>query len=140
MKFFRIPEGTYLRQLKEEDSKLCNDIWEHKSSGSEAFIRSLILGNGGWALYDKSSDELLSYAVINEQLATGMLNTVKHARGKGFGEFVSKLLTVKIAELFDLHPICFINSLNVPSMKLYAKLGYEKVGDSNWIVVGTQKF
>lgn len=129
-----------MRKLKEEESSICNNIWEHKSERSENVIRSLILISGGWALYDNISDELLSFALINEHLATGMLTSVEHARGKGYGGFISKVLALKIVESFDIHPICFINSLNFKSMKLFEKLGYRKISDSNWIAVGQQKY
>lgn len=96
----------------------------------------MILLHGGWALCDKETDQILSFAMFNDHLATGLLTTVEGARGKKYGEMMAKLMSIKIVEIFNLHPICFINNLNVPSINLYGKLGYEKIGGSNWIVVG----
>lgn len=129
------PDGTYVRALKEEDSQLCNSRWEWGDSASEAFVRSLILLNGGFGLFAKSNNELLSFALINDHLATGILQTAEQERGKKYGEFISKLLAVKIVELFDLIPTCYINSLNFKSIKLFEKLGYKKIGNCNWIFI-----
>lgn len=94
----------------------------------------MILLSGGYGLFDEKTGELLSFALINDHLGTGVLNTVKHARGKGYAEFIAKLMSRKIVEKFDLFPTTYINSLNIPSMALYAKLGYKKIGRCNWIL------
>lgn len=131
-----IPDGTYVKSLTADDASFCNNLWNYHYEGSENFIRSLIVLNGGWGLYEDSNDELLSFATINDHFATGILNTVKHARGKKFGEFMAKFLAVKIVEKLNLDPTCYINAFNVPSMKLFEKIGYRKVGPCNWIQVG----
>lgn len=95
----------------------------------------MILLNGGYGLFSESSNELLSFAVVNDHLATGILNTAKHARGKHYGETVIKYLCKKIAEDFDLHPTSYISIEKTPSMNLYKKLGFQKIGGCNWIVV-----
>lgn len=123
----------------ESDSEICNSLWAYRSLVSLAFVRSLILINGGFGLFDSANNEILSYAVINDHFATGILTTVESARGKKYGEFVAKLLTSKIDEL-GLIPTVYIDSTNVPSMNLYQKLGYQRIGDCNWIVVGDDSF
>ena len=128
-----------MRKLEENDSEVCNSIWQYSYSGSESFIRSLILINGGYGLFDKTSNQLLSFAIINDHFATGALTTINEARGKKYGELVAKMMTIKIAEDLDLTPTVFINSKNVPSLNLYKKLGYQKIGDCNWVVVGDKK-
>lgn len=129
-----------MRKLQDEDSKNCNDLWTYRYNNSESFVRSMIVLNGGYGLFSKSNDEILSFAIINDHLASGILTTAKHARGKKLGELIAKLLSLKIAEDFDIIPTCYIDSLNVPSLKLYQKLGYKRIGDCNWIVVGKEKF
>lgn len=129
-----------MRKLRDEDSKVCNSIWAYRYQGSESFVRSLFLTNGGYGLFSKSNDEILSFAVINDHFATGMLTTVEQARGKKYGEFMAKLLTKKIIEDVGFIPTCYIDSLNVPSLKLYQKLEYKRIGDCDWIVVGDEEF
>jgi predicted GNAT family acetyltransferase len=124
-----------VRKLQDEDSKLCHSLYEYQSQTSESSIKSLILINGGYGLFSKTNDELLSFALINDHFATGMLYTVEHARGKKYGEFIAKLLSLKIAEEIRVSPTCFIDPTNIPSLNLYNKLGYKKIGDCNWIAV-----
>ena len=137
--FLSIPEGTFIRKLEENDSELCNSIWEFSYGGSETFVRSLILINGGYGVFDKTSHKLLSFAIINDHFATGILTTIKEARGKKYGELVANVLTKKIAVDLDLTPTVYVNSKNVPSLNLYKKLGYQRIGDCNWVVVGDKK-
>lgn len=128
-----------MRKLQEEDSKLCNSLWAHRSPTSESFIRSLILINGGYGLFSKLNNTLLSFALINDHFSIGALTTDEHARGKKYGEFIAKLLTLKIAEEMKVPPTCFIDNPNIPSTNLFNKLGYKKISDSNWIVSERKK-
>lgn len=115
-------------------------MWEWRCEKSEKFIKSLICLNGGFGLIDKQTDELLSFATINDHLAIGILNTIPKARGKGYGELIVKLLAKRIAEEFNINPTCYINNRNVASMKLFGKLGFLKICHCNWIMVdGTRK-
>ena len=95
--------------------------------------------NGGLGLFDKSTDQLLSYAIINDHLATGMLNTVTSARGNGYAEIIAKLVAIKIVQDFDINPTVYIDNARFISKKLFAKLGYKKVGDCNWIFIVNKK-
>lgn len=124
-----------MRKLQENDSKVCESFNEYQSATSEALIRSLILINGGYGLFSKSNGELLSFAIINDHFAVSMLHTVEQARGRKYGEFIAKFVSLKIAEEFKVSPMCFIDPSNTPSINLFTKLGYKKVGDCNWIAV-----
>lgn len=68
-----------------------------------------------------------------------MLNTVEHARGKGYAELISKLIAIKIVQNFDINPTVYIDNTKLPSMKLFIKLGYKKVGECNWTIVEKRK-
>jgi len=90
--------------------------------------------HGGYALKDKNSNELLSFAIINDHLAIGVLVTVKKAQRKGYGETIVKYLAKQLSES-DLNPHVYINKKNEKGFKLFHKLGFIKIGDSNWITV-----
>ncbi|CAO1383639.1 unnamed protein product [Diamesa serratosioi] len=134
-----IPDNTTIQNLTEHDAKTCNDMWQWRYENSEKYIRSLILLNGGYGLFDQTTNELLAFALINDHFATGLLNVVKKSRGKGYGELMARYLTVKIAEM-QLHPTCYIDVHNIISQKLYNKIGYKKIGDINWIFVSPQRY
>lgn len=91
-------------------------------------------------MFSSETNEILSFAVINDHFATGALTTVESARGRKYGEILAKLLSLKIAEDLDLIPTAFIDSTNKISNNLYTKLGYKRIGDCNWIVVGEDDY
>ena len=133
-----IPENTMIKSLTEQHAKTCNDMWQWRSNNSDKFIRSLILINGGYGLFNQTTNELLAFALINDHFATGLLNVAKQCRGKGYGELMARYLTIKIAKM-GLHPTCYIDAHNTVSQKLYNKIGYKKIGDINWISVAPQR-
>lgn len=134
-----MPENVVFRELLEEDANLCNQAWVYKSKNSENYVRSMLkLKNGGSALVDKETKKILSFALVNEHLATGMLTTSQDEKRKGYGLLVAKHLTKMIAEK-GFHPTAYINNLNEPSQRLYEKLGYEIIGEINWIMVGSNE-
>lgn len=138
---FRAPAGTKLKELTKEDAKICCQNWIYASAKSEKFLESLIQLNGGYGLFSAESGEILCFAIFNEQLAIGMLTTLDKAKRKGFGELLAKFMSRKCVEKFDIPPIVFISSQNSISMNLFVgKLGYEKIAEHNWIVVGNKKY
>lgn len=131
-----VPEGIVLRPLLESDSKFCNSLWAYRNDNSELYARSLINIYGGLALCDKKTGEILSFGVINDHLAIGMMNTVEKARGKGYAGVITKALSKKILEDFDLPPIAFFETANASSRRVFEKIGFKKIGDCDWILIG----
>lgn len=125
-----------MKCLKESDAKQCSNSWAWKDVHSESFFRSMIGINGGFALCDKETDEILSFGMVNDHLAVGCLNTVEKARGKGYGELITKKICKNIVENLDLHPTCYISTENTASIKLFKRIGFREIGGSNWIFVG----
>jgi GNAT superfamily N-acetyltransferase len=120
--------------LSEDDASICNGLWKYRSKYSEAWVKSLILVHGGYALRDKITREILSFAIINDHLAIGLLTTVEKAQRKGYGEIISRYLAKKSAE-GGITPTVYINSLNPMGFNLFNKLGFKRIGGSNWIVM-----
>lgn len=70
--FWIIPDGIYLAALREEHVTTINEAWTYKSSFSALYIKSLILLNEGCiGLFDKKTDELLSWLLTNDTFAAG---------------------------------------------------------------------
>lgn len=138
---FRPPTGTCIRELTKKDAKTCFQNWIYASTKSEKFLESLIHLNGGYGIFSVDNDELLCFAIFNEQLAIGMLTTLDKAKRKGYGETLAKFMSRKCVEKFDIPPVAFTNNLNAISISLFiGKLGYEKIAESNWIAVGNKKY
>jgi GNAT superfamily N-acetyltransferase len=126
-----------LEPLREEDAILCNSLWKYKSKHSEAWVKSLILVHGGVAIRERSSRELLSFGIINDHLAIGMLTTIEKAQRKGYGEIISKYLIKKSAE-GGITPTVYIDNDNPVGFNLFKKLGFRRIGGSNWILIAQQ--
>lgn len=124
-----------MTQLDENDAVLCNSLWKYKNEKSELWVKSLIFIHGGYALRDKFTNEILSYAIINDHLAIGVLNTVEKAKRKGYAGIVVKFIAMKLAEK-GIMPHVYVNKTNDQGYKLFQKLGFRKIGDSNWILMG----
>lgn len=125
--------------MSAEDIQACMNLWSWCYESSEEFFLSLVHVNGGFGVFDESTGELLSFGLINDHLAIGGLNTVEKARGRKFAEIIAKLLTRKLVEEMDLNPTTYVDNTNVPSFKLFEKLGYRKAADCNWIFIQNKK-
>lgn len=102
------------------------------------YIRTLIKVNGGIAITDINTGEILSFGLINDLMAIGVLNTVEKARGKGYAEIIVKMLSKALVESFNIRPTTFISSKNFKSINLFTKLGFTKIADINMIAVGNK--
>ncbi|CRK89761.1 CLUMA_CG003530, isoform A [Clunio marinus] len=130
-----IPNGTYVKRLSDADSHFCNNIWNFRKENSEPFVRSLINVNGGYGLFDETSNELLCFALINDHSAVGLLTTIERFRGKKYGQLIAKYVSLKISETLNLHPTVYINDVNPISRRIFERIGFQKIGDMNWIEV-----
>lgn len=135
---FRIPDETTISPLEENDATYCNNLWVFRNTKSEIWLKSLIICNGGYGLRDKSSNELLSFAIISDHFAIGVLHTIDKARRKGYGEIVAKYLAKKIAEE-GRDAMAFVGNKNHKSLNLFMKIGFKKIGGCNWIITGSYK-
>lgn len=134
MFIFRTQPETMIVPLEKSDAEMCNSLWKWKNSKSEIWMKSLILINGGYALKDSSSREFLSFAIVNDHMAIGALTTINQAQRKGYGEIIVKYMAKKMAEE-GLVPTAYISNENPKGFNLFTKLGYKKIGMSNWIVI-----
>lgn len=136
MFFFRVPNETVLKPLTVNDAANCNSLWLHKRPNSEIWVKSLIAVNGGYAIRDKKTNEIISFALINDHLAIGLLTTVEKAQRKGYAEVVARHLTRKMAE-DGLTPTAYVTS--PLAFNLFKKLGFKRAGASNWITMAKSR-
>lgn len=132
-----LPEGTAFRALNADDADFCHKHWLYGHKSSVNNVRSMILLNGGFALINQKSNEILSYGFINEHLACGVLTTPDQHQKKGYGTVVAKHLTVKIAQM-GLNPTTYIDRTNLPSRKVFERLGYQSCGVISWVVINAK--
>lgn len=136
-----MPNNVSIRQLTKQDTEFCCKNWIYSYAKLEKFLESLICLNGGYGIFDTQSNELLCFAIFSEQFSIGWLTTIENSRRKGYAILLSKFMSRKCVEKFDVAPLVFISDQNNVSLNLFvSKLGYEKIGDNNWIAVGNKKY
>lgn len=68
-----VPDDVYIGSLRQQHVNEINNLWFFKSADSAEHIRSLILLNGGIGVFDKATDELLSWVILTEYFNPGYL-------------------------------------------------------------------
>lgn len=58
-------------ELNLSHAKTINDEWPLKSANSLGYIESIITLNGGIGLFDKETNELLTWVLTNDSLIPG---------------------------------------------------------------------
>jgi hypothetical protein len=123
-----------MRKLESSDAEFVNSNWTFRDEKSEIWVESLICINGGYALIDEITKEILSYAILNDHTGIGVLTTIEKAKRKGYAEAVTKFVAKEITSR-GISPIAFIQDKNFKSINLFQKLGFKRVGGSNWLII-----
>lgn len=66
--FFRIPDDFYIGEIKLCHADMINELWPLKSAKSLDYVKTLISMNGGIGLFDRKTDELVSWVLTNDAL------------------------------------------------------------------------
>lgn len=132
---FSCPEEVVLRKLTPAHSKTVDDHWPNKFPHSQEFLSSLIELVGGWGLFLKSNNELVSWALLTGLGQLGMIQTVENYQKKGYACIITKVLSKKIAERGE-DPAGTVAEDNTASQNMFKKLGFENKGQCNYINLG----
>lgn len=57
--------------LKVENAELINSFWVYNNPSSINYIKAMIDSHGSLGLFDKNSNQLICWAIINEFLGIG---------------------------------------------------------------------
>ncbi|KAJ8973548.1 hypothetical protein NQ317_018393 [Molorchus minor] len=128
------PEEVEIRTLCMSHAALINSLWPLKFPHSDEFLASLIEMNGGYGLFMKSTNELVSWALKTGIGQIGVVQTVESYQKKGFASVVTRILARKIAEE-DEDPTATIAVSNVTSQNMFKKLGFTNRGLCNYITL-----
>ena len=155
-------ELVYLRALEPEDLDLIfkiendEDLWELSTTLTpfSKFLLKHYLKNAHKDIYEAkqlrlvvckaATDEALGMIDLfdfdprNHRAGLGILIFSKVERGKGYGAEALKLITKYAIKRLELHQL-YANILeeNAPSIKLFEKQGFERVGlKKDWTRVG----
>ncbi|GAB0099332.1 uncharacterized protein DMENIID0001_151880 [Sergentomyia squamirostris] len=127
-----------IKRLTVKDAAIANDLWPYKKEGSLIFLQISAKYNMCLGAYSSNND-LIGWIFIATSGAVGTLHVIEEYRGRK----IAQALVVKICQYIgrslqlDVH--AFITHDNVPSQKLFEKLGFlENTEQGYWIL--TQPF
>ncbi|XP_018569129.1 uncharacterized protein LOC108909304 isoform X1 [Anoplophora glabripennis] len=126
------PEEVVLRKLTPAHSTTVDKHWPHNFAHSQEFLSSLIELVGGWGLFLKSNNELVTWGLLTGLGQLGMIQTVESYQKRGYASVITKVLSKKIAER-DEDPVGTVAVKNVASQNMFEKLGFENKGQCNYV-------
>lgn len=130
--FSSCPEGYELRKLEERHADQIDSLWTKKFQDSKTYLSLFISLSGGWGLYKKSNDQLVSWALRMALGHIGIVQTLEEYQKRGFASLVTKKIAKTIASE-DENPIAFVPIGHEPSQLFFEKLGFQNLGTENTI-------
>lgn len=131
-----LDENQYqVASLREDDAPLIDSTWKYRSETSIKMITRMIESGRCCGVRRKPDDTLVSWSLIYEDGALGMLFTLPEHRGKKLASIVVKSLLMKLLDdtNYTAAPFCFIETGNEVSQYLFRSMGFEKKSDVAWV-------
>lgn len=125
-----IPNDVELKELNVTDYAMINETWPYKYPGSESFIKSLIILNGGLGVYRNA--DLISWIIQIECFGIGLLQTIEEHQGKGYARLLTRALTQLISKKYDEDVILFASHGKPKTVELYLRYGFQHVSFTHW--------
>lgn len=88
--------------------------------------------NGGYGLFSKKDNSLVSWIMQSNLGSLGMLQTLEEYKGKGYGKTVTQAQMRYLAEKEDLDSTVFVVRTNEASQRLFESLGFVHVATLGW--------
>lgn len=118
----RIDE-TYVSQI--------HSVWPNRDiknpENSLKFLTTIAKLNGGYGLFLKKDNTLVSWILQSHLGGLGMLQTLDEHKGKGYAKIISQALIKYLAEKENLDVTAFIFRHNKSSQPLAESLGFQRV-------------
>lgn len=134
---YTTPNDVQLKELKITDYAMINETWPYKYPGSESFIKSLIILNGGLGVYQ--NEELISWILQIECFGMGLLQTMEQHQGKGYARLLTRALTQLISKKYDEDVILFASHGKPKTVDLYLRYGFLHVSFTHWFYLEDMK-
>lgn len=126
-----VPEDVECKDLNDNDFQLMNNAWPYKYPGSECFIKSLIILNGGLGVY--INEKLVSWILQIECFGLGLLQTLEDHQGKGYARLLTRAMTRQISENYDEDIILFASHGKPKTVDLYTRYEFQHVSYTHWL-------
>ncbi|KAJ8924215.1 hypothetical protein NQ315_007006 [Exocentrus adspersus] len=121
------PEQIYIKKLDKTHSDLINSLWPHRYENSEKHISLLIEMNGGYGLFSKSNNQLVSWVVISMLGQLTMLQTLESHKRKGYASILLRHASKELGKKgFSAFGTVVVG--NAPSVAMFEKAGFKNMG------------
>lgn len=127
---YTVPNDVELKEVTISDYVMMNETWPYNYPGSESFIKSLIVLNGGLGVY--RNGELISWILQVESFGLGLLQTLEQHQGKGYARLLTRALTQLISKKYDEDVILFASHTKPKTVELYLRYGFQHVSYTHW--------
>lgn len=127
---YTVPEDVELKALNPSEYTMMDEAWPYRYPGSDSFIRSLIVLNGGLGVY--RNGELVSWILQIECFGIGLLQTLDAHQGRGYARLLTRAMTQKISETYNEDVILFASHSKPKTVELYDRYGFKHVSYTHW--------
>lgn len=107
--------------------------WKFHCDVSLSYIQTLIRLNGGFGIFTKASNELVSWVLTNDQMALGFLYTLDAFRHRGLAQAVFSAAAKHLATTENVDSYAYVQQGNDVSLHLLRKIGFERFQEVIWI-------
>ncbi|XP_067623903.1 uncharacterized protein [Eurosta solidaginis] len=132
-----IPEGYKHQRLELKHAEQVNSVWPHHGPGSIIFVNRLIKFNDSIGVFDKS-DNLIAWSLRLPNGSLGLVQVMDTHKRLGFGSLVVKAISKLLAEK-ELEVTAPVLIDNIPSQKMFSKLGFKPIDEIYWALVPERK-
>lgn len=118
-------------------AKLIDSLWPYHYPGSEEYIALMLEINGGFGLFTKSTDQLVSWVLLNCLGDLGLLQTLEECQRKGYGSIMIRVASQKIG--LEGGWCCGAVSVdNGACQTLLRKIGFTDIANCQYIMCNKQ--
>lgn len=127
-----MPENVYVRKLEPKHIPLVNELWPYHHKNSDVYLETLADMGGGYGLFLKEKDTLVSWIFKNHLGILGILQTVEEYKRRGFGSLMIKFLAKLLAEE-GIDPVTSVSIHNTASKNMMRKIGFEEIHNGFYV-------
>ena len=120
---------SLIKDLQPQDATIIAKMQKGEHN-KEAELKRTIANGVGYGIFH--GDQLLSWIMLTKYGTMGKLFTFPEVRGHGYGSSVANKLSRHLLRL-DITPMVFVEENNFQSLRLFTKLGFEKIDRISWI-------
>ena len=121
--------------MHEKDAVLVNSVWDYtrRYPAGEQFVAHNINHMPTICIRNTHDDKAVSWCLLHEFGAMGMLHVLTEYRGKGLAQYVVTRLARRLMDSGQQSIYVAVEKQNVTSLELHRKCGFCVTDDIKWM-------